>query len=103
MSYVPVALRRTLCHPRTRKPVSGGFYALPVHDQHELRSGVEHVTRLGERAWCELLIEIVQDECDFDEVLVRLRKWRTGLTPEMVQTTGADRLPPRLLRAVPTL
>ena len=100
MPYIPAALRRTgyHCQSSIRRP--GGFGALTVREQHELRSGVEHVVNLGNRALCELLAEAAQDRCDLPGLLARLREWREHLTPEMMQVTGGNRFAPAPLHEV---
>ena len=100
MSYVPAALRRTGYQYQSSVRRPGGFGALTVREQHELRSGVEHVTNLGSRALCELLAEAAQDRCDLPSLLVRLREWRERLTPEMMQVSGGDRFAPAPLHEV---
>ena len=100
MSYVPAALRRTGYHYQSSICRSGGFGALTVREQHELRSGVEHVVNLGTRAMCELLPEAAQDRCDLTSLLARLREWRERLTPEMMQVTGGNRFAPAPLHEV---
>ena len=100
MSYIPAALRRTGYQYQSSIRRPGGFGALTVREQHELRRGVEHVVKLGDRALCELLAEAAQDRCDLPSLLARLGEWRERLTPEMVQVTGADRFAPACLRDV---
>ena len=100
MSYIPAALRRTGYQHHTLIKRPGSFGALTVREQHELRSGVEHVVNLGNRALCELLAEAAQDRCDLPSLLARLRDWREHLTPEMMQVTGGNRFAPAPMHEV---
>ena len=100
MSYVPAALRRTGYQFSTPIQRPGGFGSLTVREQHELRSGAEHVVNLGSRALCELLAEAAQNRCDLPSLLARLRDWREHLTPEMMQAVGGNRFAPAPLHEV---
>ena len=100
MIYIPATLRRTGYNCQSSIRRRGGFGALTVREQHELRSGVEHVVNLGTRALCELLAEAAQDRCDLPSLLARLREWRERLTPETMRVTSGDRFAPGPLHEV---
>jgi len=102
VSYIPAALRRagyTFQPPACSH--TRGFTALPLDQQRALYAGVEHLMRHGAaRPLCELLIEASQDRCDLTGLIGLLDQWRGRAMPEMDRVIGADRMPPRSLRAV---
>jgi hypothetical protein len=67
-----------------------------------LRHGVEHLHRLGPRATCKFLIELLDGRDDgIQAALDLLAKYRR-ITPQMILAAGGDRFPPHL-REVPWL
>ena len=69
-------------------------------DRLRLDRGAAHLHGLGPRAVAELLAEVARcigTPC----ILDRLQEYERRLTPAMMTAAGADRLPPRPVRAVP--
>ncbi len=65
-----------------------------------MERGATHLHRLGARATCEFLAEVAEAIGGAPCILNRLAEYERNLTPAMIRAAGADRMPPRALRAV---
>ena len=70
-------------------------------DRLRLQRGAEHLHRLGARATAELLAEVADRIGGLPCILGLLGEYQQRLSPQMLRTVGADRLPARRLRVVP--
>jgi hypothetical protein len=66
-----------------------------------LQRGCESLHRLGPRATAELLAEVAGKIGGLPAIVGLLSEYERRLSPEMLSAVGADRFPPRCLRAVP--
>ena len=74
---------------------------LDTLDRIRLQRGAEHLHRLGPRAIAELLAEVADRIGGLPCILGLLDEYKQRLSPQMLRTVGADRLPARRLRVVP--